>query len=96
MATVVTGLKKMVSDKTLSNMKDYHIPVLIFMFLCGIPVAWFGHLDMAFVAFTTAIVGGLTGQAFSPAQRDKKESDASPDSTSTSAPSASSGTSDSN
>jgi hypothetical protein len=77
MTTVIAGLKKMVSDKTLSNLKDYHIPVLIFMFLAGFPVAWFGHLDMAFVAFTGTIVAGITGQAFSPAQKDK-DGDAAP------------------
>lgn len=73
MASVVAGLKKMVSDKTLSNLKDYHLPIMILMFLAGIPVAWFGHLDMAFVAFTGTIVGGITGHAFSPAQRNKED-----------------------
>ena len=69
MAKVGAGLKKMVSDRTLSNLKDYHIPIMLLMFLAGIPLAWFGHLDMAFVAFTGTIVGGITGHSFSPAGR---------------------------
>jgi len=73
MANLVTGLKKMVSDKTLSNLKDYHLPILIFMFLGGGVLAWFGKMSMAFVAFTGTIVGGITGHAFSPAQRDKDD-----------------------
>lgn len=74
-AKVGAGLKKMVSDKTLSNLKDYHLPIMLLLFVAGIPLAWFGHLDMAFVAYTGTIVGGITGHAFSPAQRDK-DSDA--------------------
>ncbi len=73
MASVVAGIKKMVSDKTLSNLKDYHLPIMILMFIAGIPVAWFGHLDMAFVAFTGTIVGAITGHAFSPAQKDHSD-----------------------
>lgn len=68
-----SGLKKMFSDKTLTNLKDYHMPVMLFMFLCGGVLQWFGHLTMAFVAFTGTIVGGITGHAFSPAQRDKDD-----------------------
>jgi phosphate/sulfate permease len=77
MASVVAGLKKMVSDKTLSNLKDYHLPIMVFMFLGGGVLAWFGKMTMAFVAFTGTIVGGITGHAFSPAQRDKDDSDVS-------------------
>ena len=77
MASVVAGLKKAISDKTLSNLKDYHLPIMVLMFITGIPVAWFGHLDMAFVAFTGTIIGGITGHAFSPAQRDKDDSNVS-------------------
>ena len=69
MASVVAGLKKAISDKTLSNLKDYHLPIMVLMFIAGIPVAWFGHLDMAFVAFTGTIIGGITGHSFSPAGR---------------------------
>jgi hypothetical protein len=75
MASVVAGLKKIVSDKTLSNLKDYHLPIMIFMFLGGGGLAWFGKMTYAFVAFTGTIVGGITGHAFSPAQRDKDDSD---------------------
>ena len=74
MAGIISGLKKMVSDKTLSNLKDYHLPIMILMFIAGIPVAWFGHLDMAFVAFTGTIVSGITGHAFSKAWQ-KDDSD---------------------
>jgi len=77
MASVVAGFKKMVSDKTLSNLKDYHLPIMVFMFLGGGVLAWFGKMTMAFVAFTGTIVGGITGHAFSPAQRDKDDSDVS-------------------
>jgi len=69
MASVVAGLKKLVSDKTLSSMKDYHLPIMIFMFLGGGVLAWFGKMTMAFVAFTGTIVGGITGHSFSPAGR---------------------------
>lgn len=69
METVVAGLKKMVSDKTLSNLKDYHLPIMIFMFLGGGVLAWFGKMTYAFVAFTGTIVGGITGHSFSPAGR---------------------------
>jgi phosphate/sulfate permease len=75
METVIAGLKKMVSDKTLSDLKDYHLPIMIFMFLGGGVLAWFGKMTYAFVAFTGTIVGGITGHAFSPAQRDKDDSD---------------------
>jgi hypothetical protein len=73
--SVIDGLKKAISDKTLSNFKDYHLPIMVLMFLVGVPVAWFGHLDMAFVAFTGTIIGGITGHSFSPAQRDKGDVD---------------------
>lgn len=78
MASVVAGFKKMVSDKTLSNLKDYHLPILVFMFLGGGVLAWFGKMTMAFVAFTGTIAGAITGHAYSPAQRDKDSDDASP------------------
>jgi len=54
-------------DKILSNFKDYHMPVFIGMFFTGGVLEWFHHLDMAFVAFTGTIVGGITGHAFSSA-----------------------------
>lgn len=83
MASVIAGVKKMVSDKTLSNLKDYHLPIMVFMFLGGGVLAWFGKMTMAFVAFTGTIVGGITGHAFSPAQRDKDDSDVPPSTDST-------------
>ena len=51
-------------------MKDYHLPACIGMFGVGAVLQWCHHLDMAFVAFTSVIVGGITGHAFSPAQKD--------------------------
>jgi len=55
-------------DKILSNVKDYHLPIMLGMFGAGGMLQWFHRLDMAFVAFTGVIVGGITGHAFSPAQ----------------------------
>jgi hypothetical protein len=60
-------------DRILSQMKDYHVPVSIFIFAVGAVMKWFGHLDMAFVSFTGVIIGGITGHAFSPAQKDHDE-----------------------
>ena len=55
-------------DKILSNFKDYHLPIFVSMFGVGCVLQWFHHLDMAFVAFTGTVIGGITGHAFSPAQ----------------------------
>jgi hypothetical protein len=55
-------------DKILSNFKDYHLPIFVGMFGVGCVLQWFHHLDMAFVAFTGTVIGGITGHAFSPAQ----------------------------
>ena len=60
-------------DKWLSAVKDYHLPIFVGMFGMGSVLQWFHHLDMAFVAFTSAIIGGLTGHAFSPATKDPPE-----------------------
>jgi hypothetical protein len=60
-------------DIALTNMKDYHVPVCIFMFLIGSVLQWFHHLDMAFVAYTGTILGAITGHMFSPAQKDKDD-----------------------
>ena len=68
-------------DTVLSNMKDYHLPICIAMFIAGSVLQWFHHLDMSFVAYTGTILGAITGHAFSPAQKDK-DSDVPPDSTS--------------
>ena len=57
-------------DKALSAIKDYHLPALLGMFGGGAVLAWFHHLDMAFVSYAAVIVGGITGHAFSPAQKD--------------------------
>jgi len=75
MATLVAGLKKAISDRTLTNVKDYHLPILVLMFAIGAGMAAFKPLSMsmAFVAFTGTIVAGITGQAFSPARRDDSD-----------------------
>ena len=57
-------------DKFLSNMKDYHIPVSIFIFLIGSVLQFYHRLDMSFVAFTGTVLGAITGHAFSPAQKE--------------------------
>ena len=57
-------------DKVLSAAKDYHLPALLGMFSVGAGLAWFHRLDMAFVSYAAVIVGGITGHAFSPAQKD--------------------------
>ena len=57
-------------DKILSQMKDYHLPICVFMFLVGSVMKWFNHLDMAYVAYAGTILGAVTGHAFSPAQKD--------------------------
>jgi hypothetical protein len=43
---------------------------MVGMFGVGAVLQWFHHLDMAFVSFAGVIVGGITGHAFSPAQKD--------------------------
>ena len=58
-------------DKILSDMKDYHLPICVFMFIVGSVMKWFGHLDMAYVAYTGTILGAITGHAFSGAAKDK-------------------------
>lgn len=58
-------------DKILSNFKDYHLPIFIGMFGVGSVFQWYHHLDMAFVAFTGTVIGGITGHAFSPARKDQ-------------------------
>ena len=40
------------------------------MFGVGAVLASFHRLDMAFVSYAAVIVGGITGHAFSPAQKD--------------------------
>ena len=62
-------------DKILSMMKDYHLPALLGMFSVGAVLSWFHRLDMAFVSYAAVIVGGITGHAFSPAQKDHEDQD---------------------
>jgi hypothetical protein len=58
-------------DTFMTNMKDYHLPICVVMFITGAVLQWFHHLDMSFVAYTGTILGAITGHAFSPAQKDK-------------------------
>jgi len=54
-------------DKILSNFKDYHLPISVFVFIVGSVMHWFHHLDSSFVAFTATVLGAITGHSFSPA-----------------------------
>jgi hypothetical protein len=58
-------------DKILSNFKDYHLPISVFMFIVGSAMQWFHRLDMAYVAYAGTILGAITGHSFSPAAKDK-------------------------
>lgn len=58
-------------DKILSAVKDYHLPIFVGMFTVGSVLQYLHHLDMAFVAFTSTVIAGITGHAYSPAQGDK-------------------------
>jgi hypothetical protein len=52
-------------DKILTNMKDYHIPVCVGVFLLGSMLQWFHHMDPSFVAYTGTVLAAITGHAFS-------------------------------
>jgi hypothetical protein len=54
-------------DKFLSQFKDYHLPICVFVFITGSVMHWFHHLDASFVAFTGTVLGAITGHSFSPA-----------------------------
>ena len=54
-------------DQILSNFKDYHLPISVFVFITGAVMKWFGHLDPTFVGFTATVLGAITGHSFSPA-----------------------------
>ena len=60
-------------DQILSNFKDYHLPISVFVFITGAVMKWFNHLDMAYVAYAGTILGAVTGHAFSGAAKDKPE-----------------------
>ena len=60
-------------DKILSDAKDYHLPICLVMFFVGSVMKWFGHLDMAYVAYAGTILGAITGHSFSPAAKDKTD-----------------------
>lgn len=57
-------------DRILSNIKDYHLPIVVLVLLIGTVLQWFHRLDSTFITFATAILGAVMGHAFSPARRD--------------------------
>jgi hypothetical protein len=57
-------------DKILTNVKDYHLPMIGSIFGVGAVLQWFHHMDPTFVAFTSVVVGGVASHAFSPARKD--------------------------
>jgi len=59
-------------DLVLSAAKDWHLPIIVFMFLVGSVIHWLHGLDGSYVAFTTVLVGGITGHAFSKHDDDPK------------------------
>ena len=52
-------------DQFLSNFKDYHLPISVFVFIVGSVIHWFHGIDAAYVAFTGTVLGAITGHAFS-------------------------------
>ena len=54
-------------DKLLSDCKDYHLPISIFVFIVGSVIHWLHGIDASYVAFTTVVLGAITGHSFSPA-----------------------------
>ena len=70
-------LKSLGIDRVLTNMKDYHMPVMIVFFFVGCAIAVWRPASMTytFVAFTGTIVGGITGHAYSPAAKDPDPKD---------------------
>ena len=50
-------------DKILSDFKDYHIPVGLFVFIVGCVIHWFHGLDANFVKFAATVFTFLTGHA---------------------------------
>jgi hypothetical protein len=57
-------------DKILSEAKDYHLPITVFVFVTGTALSWFHKLDPSYVAFTGTVLGTITAHAYSPAQKD--------------------------
>lgn len=54
-------------DTWFSAAKDWHLPISVFIFMVGSVLQYLHHLDMAYVAFVTSVLGAITGHAFSPA-----------------------------
>jgi hypothetical protein len=61
-------------DRVMTDIRDYHMPAFLIIFVTGGVMAWFKHLDGTFVAFTGTVIGGITGHAiFSPTQQPSAE-----------------------
>ena len=54
-------------DKILSNMKDYHLPICVGVFIVGSVIHWIHGIDASYVAFTATVLGAVTGHSFSAA-----------------------------
>lgn len=50
-------------DKVLTDMKDYHVPIGLFVYLTGLAMHWYKGLSPVFVTFTTTVFGFLAGHA---------------------------------
>ena len=61
-------------DKILTDMKDYHIPAILGIFIIGAFLQLVHRMDMTFVAFTGTIVGAIAGHAFTKHGDDKDAS----------------------
>lgn len=51
-------------DKILTDCKDYHLPVGLFVFITGSIIHWFrGHLDASYTTFCGTVFAFLTGHS---------------------------------
>lgn len=67
---LVTSTELSKLDLFLTNFKDYHIPVALFVFIVGSLIHWFHRLDAAFITFTSTVLTFLgTHAIFSPESR---------------------------
>lgn len=60
-------------DRLLTNMKDYHLPITVFVFVVGTVEHYVKGLDASYVGFVGLVLGAITGHAFSPAQKDQDD-----------------------
>jgi hypothetical protein len=50
-------------DKVLSDMADYHVPILVGIFGAGTALAWFHHFDPSYVSVAGLVISAVTGHA---------------------------------